>query len=101
MGMVKYILTEDSKLSEESLKELAALDDRPIDCSDIPEFTPEELDEIRRLRKEGRTRQMFSFRLQRGTIAWWKRVIGEGYTTIMARLLEKATKHPEWVKECL
>jgi hypothetical protein len=100
MGMVRYTLTEDSQLSEESLKRLAALDDRPIDFSDIPEITPEEIAEIRRQTDEGR-RQMFSLRLQNKTISWWKRIIGAGYTTVMARLLEKATKHPEWIKECL
>jgi len=101
MGMVRHTLTEDSQLSEESLKRLAALEDRPIDFSDIPETTPEEIAEIKRQIDEGRKKQMFSFRLQYGTIQWWKRAIGEGYTTIMARLLERATKHPEWIKECL
>jgi len=99
--MVRYTLTQDSKLSEESLKRLAALKDRPIDFSDIPELTPEEIAEIKRAKDEGRKKQMFSFRVQNGTIKWWKRMIGEGYTTIMARLLDKATKHPEWIKECL
>ena len=100
MGMVRHTITEDSKLSEESLKRLAALKDRPIDFSDIPETTPEEIAEIRRQIDEGR-RQMFSLRLQNGTLKWWKRVIGVGYTTVMSRLLDKATKHPEWIKECL
>jgi len=101
MGMVRHTLTEDSQLSEESIKRLAALKDRPIDFSDIPEITPEEIAEIRRQRDDDRKKQMFTFRLQNGTIKWWKRVIGDGYTTVMARLLDKATKHPEWIKECL
>jgi hypothetical protein len=100
MGTVHYTLTEDTKLSEEALKRLAALEDRPIDFSDIPELTPEEIEEIRRQREEGK-RQMFSLRLQNGTIKWWRRTIGEGYTTVMARLLEEARKHPEWIKKCL
>jgi hypothetical protein len=101
MGMVKYTLTEDSQLSEESLERLAALKDRPIDFSDIPELTPKELTAIRRQREEDRKKLMFSLRLQNGTIKWWKRTIGEGYTTVMARLLDNATRHPEWIKECL
>jgi uncharacterized protein (DUF4415 family) len=98
--MVQFTLTEDTKLSEESLKRLAALKDRPIDVSDIPELTPEEIAEIRRQRKKEK-KQMFSLRLQNRTIKWWQRTIGEGYTTVMARLLEEARKHPEWIKECL
>jgi hypothetical protein len=100
MGMVQFTLTEDTKLSEESLKRLATLKDRPIDFSDIPELTPEEIAEIRRQREEGK-KQMFSLRLQNRTIKWWQKAIGEGYTTVMARLLEEARKHPEWIKECL
>jgi uncharacterized protein (DUF4415 family) len=99
--MVQYTLTEDSKLSEESLKRLAALKDRPIDFSDIPELTPEQIAEIRRQREDDRKKQMFSLRLQNGTVKWWRRTIGEGYTTVMARLLEEARKHPDWIKECL
>jgi hypothetical protein len=100
MGMVQFTLTEDTKLSEESLKRLSALKDRPIDLSDIPELTSEEITEIRRQREEGK-KQMFSLRLQNRTIKWWQTTIGEGYTTVMARLLEEARKHPEWIKKCL
>ncbi|MDR0300886.1 MAG: hypothetical protein LBI04_01070 [Treponema sp.] len=101
MGMVKYTLTENSQLSEDSLARLAALKDRPVDFSDIPELTPQEIAEIKLQRDEDRKKQMFSLRLQNGTIKWWKRVIGEGYTSVMARLLDNATRHPEWIKDCL
>jgi hypothetical protein len=99
--MVKYTLTENSQLSEDSLARLAALKDRPVDFSDIPELTPQEIAEIKLQRDEDRKKQMFSLRLQNGTIKWWKRVIGEGYTSVMARLLDNATRHPEWIKDCL
>jgi len=99
--MVKYTLTENSQLSEEALERLAALQDRPIDFSDIPELTPQEAAEIRRQRDQDRKKQMFSLRIQNGTIKWWQRTIGEGYTTVMARLLDEATRHPEWIRECL
>jgi len=101
MGMVKYTLTENSRLSEESLERLAALESRPIDFSDIPELTPQEVTEIKRQRDQDRKKQMFSLRLQSGTIKWWQRTIGEGYTTAMARLLDEATRHPEWIRKCL
>jgi uncharacterized protein (DUF4415 family) len=100
MGMVRFTLTEDFQSSEESLKRLAALKDRPIDYSDIPESTPEEMEEMRLLAMQKRKKQMFSLRLQTSTIEWWK-TLGNGYTTIMARLLDEARKHPEWIKMCL
>jgi len=80
---------------------LAALKDRPVDYSDIPELTPQEIAEIRRQREENRKKQMFSLRLQTSTINWWRKNIGMGYTSVMARLLDEARKHPEWLKECL
>jgi hypothetical protein len=49
---------------------------------------------------EMRKKQMFSLRLQTSTIKWWKQHVGDGYTGVMSRLLEKATKHPEWIKDC-
>jgi uncharacterized protein (DUF4415 family) len=99
--MTKYTVTEKSQLSEEALERLAALNDRPIDFSDIPELTPHEITEIRHQREQERKKQMFSLRLQNGTIKWWRRTIGEGYTTVMSRLLDEATRHPEWIRECL
>ena len=101
MGMVQ--ITVDSNnlhLSEESLARLNALDDRPIDYSDIPAQTIEEIREGRRRAMEMRRKQMFSLRLPTTTIEWWKS-LGNGYTTIMARLLDEARRHPEWIKMCL
>jgi hypothetical protein len=43
---------------------------------------------------------MFSLRLPNETIQWWQQ-FGAGYTGVMARLLESAKNHPEWVKQCL
>jgi hypothetical protein len=103
MGIVRHIVDTSlpPQFSEESIARLNALDDRPIDYSDIPPLTEEESREIRRMADERRKKTMFSLRLQNSTILWWKRTIGMGYTSVMARLLEEATKHPEWIKECL
>jgi len=101
MAIVHYTLNEDDQLSEESLAELEALKDRPIDYSDIPKRTPEELRKMRLMAIEMKKKQMFSLRLQTSAIDWWKQNVGAGYTGVMARLLEKATKHAEWIKECL
>jgi len=100
MGTVKFKLTNDHQPSEESLRRLAALKDRPIDYSDIPEYSMEEMEEMILQAAEKRKKQMFSLRLQKSTIDWWKS-LGDGYTSIMARLLDEATRHPEWIKKCL
>jgi hypothetical protein len=34
------------------------------------------------------------------TIAWWKQM-GSGYTSLMARLLDEARNHPDWIRSCL
>jgi len=102
MSMTKYVINTNApqQISEESIARLNSLDDRPIDYSDIPEYTIEEMQEMRRMALEIRKKQMFSLRLQTSTINWWKS-LGSGYTGIMARLLDEATKHPEWIKMCL
>jgi hypothetical protein len=56
---------------------------------------------MRRIVNEGRQKQIFSLRIQVSTIKWWKQNVGEGYTGVMARLLDEATRHPEWIKQCL
>jgi len=107
MATKKFILTDDYQPSEESLLRLAALSklkDEEIDRSDIPEYSDEEWEQMRlwaiEKRKQQQKKQMFSLRLQASTIKWWKS-FGVGYTGIMARLLEEAKKHPEWIKLCL
>jgi len=102
MGMVRVTSTGDEPVTKEMLDELAALKDRPIDFSDIPEMTDQELAAIKRQIDEGRrNREMFSLRLYNDTIEWWRKKIGAGYTTVMAKLLDEARKHPEWIKESI
>ena len=105
MAMVR-VNSSDIKLTKEVLERMSALRDRPIDYSDDPEYTSEQLDEMRRqaiLRRQAaakRRRKMFSLRLESDAIEWWKS-FGDGYTNIMTRLLEEAWKHPDWIEECL
>jgi uncharacterized protein (DUF4415 family) len=100
MATIRVTATEKDQLSEESLTRLAALPDRPVDTSDIPESSPGELREIARQVREKRKKRMFSLRLETVTIEWWQS-LGDGYTGVMARLLEEATRHPEWIRQCL
>ena len=99
--MVKrVILDKNYKLSNESLKRLKSLERRKADTSDIPEATPAELQELKRQLMEKRKKQLFSLRLSSAAVQWWQS-LGTGYTSIMARLLDEARNHPEWVKKVL
>jgi uncharacterized protein (DUF4415 family) len=100
MAIVRIKATEKDQLSEEALVRLAVLKDRPVDTSDIPEASHRELREIARQVREKRKKRMFSLRLETATIEWWQS-LGEGYTGLMARLLEEATRRPEWIRQCL
>lgn len=102
MGIIRHEINTDDppQLSEESIARLKALDDRPIDFSDIPEHTIEEIRKMRQMAIKIREKQMFSLRVKNSTVEWWKS-FGKGYTGLMARFLDKAKEHPEWVKECL
>ena len=100
MAIVRTKVYGPESFTEEDIAESIALKDRPIDYSDIPKSTQWELAEIRRQVAANRRKLMFSLRLQNSTIKWWKKSIGEGYTSVMARLLDEATRHPEWIKAC-
>ena len=105
MGMVR-VTGRIPFTEEDNAQFYAALKDRPIDYSDDPETTPEQDKEMRRqaiLRRQAqakRKRKMFSLRLMPDAIEWWQS-FGDGYTSVMTRLLEEAWKHPEWIEECL
>jgi uncharacterized protein (DUF4415 family) len=101
MGMVQSVIdTENHHLSEETVAELTRLKDRPIDYSDIPAMTHEEMQRGKLMAIKKKKKQMFSLRLQTSTIKWWKQHVGYGYTGVLSGLLEEATKHPEWIKDC-
>jgi uncharacterized protein (DUF4415 family) len=104
MGIVRIISDGTEPFSEEELAEAEALKDRPIDYSDSPHYSREELQQMRRWaverREKQRKKKMFSLRLEVETVKWWQS-LGEGYTSVMAKFLDNAKNHPEWVKECL
>jgi len=103
MGIVRHISNGTEPLSEEDLALEEEMENSPIDYSDIPNYSSEELDEMIRYAEERRkkkVRKMYSLRLEAGTVKWWQS-LGKGYTGIMAKFLDYAKKHPEWVKECI
>ena len=98
--MAKMMLKQGDKPSLQAAARMAALRGRQPDTSDIPEASQDELKEIARLAREKRKKKMFSLRLTADAIRWWQE-LGEGYTGVMALLLEEAAFHPEWIRQCL
>jgi uncharacterized protein (DUF4415 family) len=103
MGIVRIISNGTEPMTEEDIAMDEELKNRPIDFSDIPNYSREEIREMRRYAEERRkrkVRKMYSLRLESGTVKWWQS-LGKGYTSIMANFLDYAKKHPEWVKESI
>lgn len=103
MGIVRCISNGTEPISEEDMALYEELKNTPIDYSDIPKYSREEMDEMIRYAEERRkkkVRKLYSLRLELGTVKWWQS-LGEGYTAIMAKFLDSAKNHPEWVKECI
>jgi len=99
--MKQFTLTEDYQYSEGDLARMATLKNKSIDYSDIPELTDQQVADIKRQMDKGKTKKMFSLRLEQPTIDWWRNTIGAGYTTAMGKLLDAARRHPEWIKKSL
>jgi uncharacterized protein (DUF4415 family) len=60
-------------------------------------LSPQQLEKIAQAAREKRERVMFSIRLSKTSISWWKS-LGKGYTGLMTKFLEEAPNHPDWVK---
>ncbi|GHT74785.1 hypothetical protein FACS1894124_5180 [Spirochaetia bacterium] len=68
-----------------------------IEPSEASDLSPRQLEKLAQEAKARRERVMFSIRLSRTSINWWKG-LGKGYTGLMTKFLEEAPNHPEWVK---
>jgi len=92
-------LKPGEKPTEEQLKRIEAAAEMPIFADeDSPAYTPEQLaylySESRRLAKK----QTVGIRLSQKTIEQYK-LLGKGYTGIMAAVLDYAISHPNVLKE--
>jgi uncharacterized protein (DUF4415 family) len=87
-----------SELTEEELKEIAALENRPVAYDeDSPELTIEQIKQFKRME---RSKQTVSIRLSPQTLAKAK-ALGKGYTSVLSRLLDVAINDDELDKRCL
>jgi uncharacterized protein (DUF4415 family) len=101
MAMVRETLRAGQKPAKKQREEVKRAAKLPIIYTeDAPRLSPEELAEFRKVNAGNRERVMCTLRVQRNTLDWWKS-LGEGYTAVMARILDEARNYPDLLKKCL
>ena len=100
--IIKSTINEKAKIPLKVQKKVQEdLNGRKIDYSDIPAMSQLEVKEAFLQIKNQKKKVLFSLRLKKDTIDWWREFVGEGYTTAMAELLDRATKNPEGLRKYL
>ncbi len=102
MGKVK--LSELGPLSEEDRQMLQDAAAYPITFDDdCPESTPEMLAAFRKeaeKRRSQRRKSVLSIRVSSETLEK-ARALGPGYSSILARMIERGLNDPETIRKCL
>ncbi|MCL2443009.1 MAG: BrnA antitoxin family protein [Treponema sp.] len=98
MGITSSTVRVGQKPTKEQLKQIREIAKRPIHYTkDCPESTPEALAEfaaMARARRKRKTKPMVSLRLEPEALEKYKS-LGEGYTGIMADVLNYVANTPE------
>lgn len=102
--MVKYNMKSGEPLSPEQIKEIEIAKSKPItydeDCPKLSEDQLNMMREIANRQRAERRKQTVSLRLDLESITL-AQSFGKGYTGIMSRILYKALRDPEYIKDCL
>jgi len=102
MGSIK--LSELPPITKEEAEMItSAAQQTIIYDEDSPRMTPEMLSEFRRISQEkrvGRKKAVLSIRVSQSTLEK-AQALGEGYTSILSRILDLALNDPELIKKCL
>jgi len=99
--MVKETLRAGQKPTKAQIKEIRAAEKRPITYTDdAPCLTVEELAEFKQINAENRKKIPCTLRISKKSLDWWKS-LGEGYTAVMARMLEDAQNHPDILRKII
>lgn len=104
MATQEALVYEGQLPTQEELAEVNAADTKPVNLDDIPEISPEKialLASIAKERRSARRKKTISIRLPQETIDKAKSMLGEGYTTVLGRVLVMAVDHPDIIKQCL
>jgi len=99
--MVKETLRAGQKPTKAQIKEIRAAEKRTITYTDdAPRLSSEELAEFKQINAENRKKIPCTLRLSKKSLEWWKS-LGEGYTSVMARMLEEAQNYPDILKKII
>ncbi|MBR1761241.1 MAG: BrnA antitoxin family protein [Schwartzia sp.] len=104
MAIREALVYEGQKPTKEELAEIEAAGKRPINFEDIPEMTEDEMAVVAVMAKQKRSarkKKTVSIRLPQDTIDKAKSMLGEGYTSVLGRVLVMAVDHPDILKQCL
>ena len=98
MGITRSIIKVGQKPTKEQLKQIREIAKRPIHYTeDCPESTPEALAEfaaMARARRKRKTKPMVALRMESDALEKYK-ALGDGYTGIMADVLNYVANNPE------
>ena len=104
MGIKKYTLNENDKLTGEQKRMIKKAASKPIvPDKDNPELTEEQLAEFRRVHETSqseRRKQNVTLRLTPQTIRKAK-ALGKGYSGILSRIIENVLDDPQVLKKYL
>lgn len=107
MGIVQFTLTEDYQPTEDQIRRLEALKYRDPEKDeydeDNPPLTDEQLEHMRQIagfQRAMRKKEVVALRLDKESLNI-ARSFGQGYTGILGRILYKALRDPEYIKDCL
>ncbi len=102
--MVEMNIDFSEKLTEEQIKMLEALKERPIvPDEDCPVMTEEQLRQFKRIserKREERKKQSVTIRLSPQALKTAKS-LGKGYTSVLSRILESALSDSDTIKRYL
>jgi uncharacterized protein (DUF4415 family) len=99
--MVKETLRAGQKPTKAQIKEIRDAEKRTITYTDdAPRLSSEELAEFKQINAENRKKIPCTLRLSKKSLEWWKS-LGEGYTSVMARMLEEAQNYPDILKKII
>ena len=102
--IVKTTIYPGQKLTKAQIKRLDALKDRPIVFDeDAPEYTMEELEEMRLAaikKREAQKKEVVAIRLSPSTLKKAK-AVGKGYTRFLSRLIDNAINDKDMVSRSL
>ena len=104
MAIREALVYEGQKPTREELAEIASADKLPVNFDDIPEMTEDEMAMVAAMaqrKRSARKKKTVSIRLPQDTIDKAKSMLGDGYTSVLGRVLVMALDRPDIIKQCL